>query len=80
MKAQLKACEFHRNALISILDERTLNMTGMMKAVVKTAPGPGAIELRMVPIPQIGPRDVLVKVKAAAVCTRACAQGFHWRI
>ena len=43
-------------------------MTGMMRAVVKTAPEPGAIELRMVPIPQIGPRDVLVKVKAAAVC------------
>jgi len=43
-------------------------MTGMMRAVVKTAAEPGAIELRRVPIPQIGPREVLVRVKAAAVC------------
>lgn len=43
-------------------------MTGTMKAVVKTAPAPGSIELRTVPIPQIGPRDILVRVKAAAAC------------
>lgn len=45
-----------------------MHMTGIMKAVVKTAPGPGNIEMRTIPIPQVGPRDVLVKVKAAAVC------------
>ena len=39
-----------------------------MRAVVKTAYAPGNIELRTVPIPQPGPREVLVRVKAAAVC------------
>lgn len=43
-------------------------MTGTMRAVVKTAYAPGNIELRTVPIPQPGPREVLVRVKAAAVC------------
>lgn len=39
-----------------------------MRAVVKTAPGEGNIELRTVPIPEPGPGEILVKVKAAAVC------------
>ena len=43
-------------------------MTGTMRAVIKTAAAPGNIELRTLPIPQIGPRDLLVRVKAAAVC------------
>ena len=43
-------------------------MTGMMRAVVKTEGALGALELRTVPIPQIGPREILVRVKAAAVC------------
>ena len=43
-------------------------MTGTMRAEVKTAAAPGNIELRTLPIPQIGPRDILVRVKAAAVC------------
>ena len=43
-------------------------MTGTMRAVVKTAYAPGNIELRTIPIPQPGPRDILVRVKAAAVC------------
>lgn len=43
-------------------------MTGTMRAVVKAAPGEGNLELRTVPIPQIGSRDILVRVKAAAVC------------
>ncbi|MCI2055710.1 MAG: L-threonine 3-dehydrogenase [Oscillibacter sp.] len=43
-------------------------MTGTMRAVIKTAPQEGCIELRTVPIPQIGPREILVRVKAAAVC------------
>lgn len=43
-------------------------MTGTMRAVMKTACTPGSIELRTVPIPQPGPREILVRVKAAAVC------------
>ena len=43
-------------------------MTGTMRAVVKTAAAPGSLELRTVPIPQISSREILVKVKAAAVC------------
>ncbi len=43
-------------------------MNGTMQAVVKTAPAPGSLELRTVPIPQIGPREILVRVRAAAVC------------
>ena len=39
-----------------------------MKAVVKYALGPGNIELREVPEPSPGPRDVKVEVKAAGVC------------
>jgi len=38
-----------------------------MKAIVKTRNGPGA-ELLQVDVPQIGPRDVLVKVKVASIC------------
>lgn len=38
-----------------------------MKAIVKTEPGPGA-KLLTVPVPSFGPRDVLVKVNATAVC------------
>jgi threonine 3-dehydrogenase len=38
-----------------------------MKAVVKTREAPGA-ELLDVDLPDIGPKDVLVKVKAAAIC------------
>ena len=43
-------------------------MTGTMHCVVKTAPGPGNLEYTTRPIPQIGPREILVKVKAAAIC------------
>ena len=43
-------------------------MNGTMKAVVKTAPAEGSLELQTVPIPQIGPREILIQVKAAAVC------------
>ena len=40
-----------------------------MKALVKTAKGPGNIEVREVPIPILTERDwVLIKVKAAGVC------------
>lgn len=43
-------------------------MKGVMRAVVKTAAAPGSIELQTLPIPEIGPREILVQVKAAAVC------------
>ncbi len=38
-----------------------------MRALVKATAAPG-FELRQVPIPEIGPRDVLIKVRKAAVC------------
>jgi threonine 3-dehydrogenase len=42
-------------------------MLGEMRAIAKTAPEPGASKV-MVPIPQPGPGEVLVKVRAAAIC------------
>jgi len=39
-----------------------------MRAVVKTAPGPGAQVLKDAPVPSIGDDEVLVKVAAAMVC------------
>lgn len=42
-------------------------MEGTMKAVAKIAPGPG-LSFITAPIPKIGRRDVLIKVKAAAIC------------
>jgi threonine 3-dehydrogenase len=42
-------------------------MPEKMRAVVKTEPGPGAA-LITVEIPQIGPKDVLVRVRATAIC------------
>ena len=42
-------------------------MTGTMLAVLKGAPEPGCTVTR-VPIPGLGPRDVLVRVKAASIC------------
>jgi threonine 3-dehydrogenase len=42
-------------------------MSNTMKAIVKAHAAPG-VEIRDVPIPQIGPTDVLVRVQAASVC------------
>ena len=42
-------------------------MQKTMQAVVKPTAAPG-VEMREVPVPQIGPTDVLVKVKFASVC------------
>lgn len=42
-------------------------MPEKMRAVVKTKPAPGA-ELIEVDVPEIGPNDVLVKVKATSIC------------
>ena len=39
-----------------------------MQALRKTAEGPGHVELREVPVPDIGPDEVLMKVYAAGVC------------
>jgi threonine 3-dehydrogenase len=39
----------------------------MMKALVKAKPEPG-LWLERVPIPEIGPNDVLIKVKKSAIC------------
>jgi len=42
-------------------------MPEMMKAVVKAHKGPG-LEIRQIPVPSIGPDEVLVKVGAASIC------------
>jgi threonine 3-dehydrogenase len=42
-------------------------MTGDMKAVLKPSPAPG-FSVTRAPIPGLGPRDVLVQVKAASIC------------
>ncbi|MGE5675010.1 MAG: L-threonine 3-dehydrogenase [Mycobacterium leprae] len=42
-------------------------MPEMMRAIRKLQPGPGA-ELQRVSIPSVGPRDVLVQVKATSIC------------
>jgi len=39
-----------------------------MKAVVKTAPGAGHVELRDVPEPMPGPGQVRIAVAAAGIC------------
>ncbi len=39
-----------------------------MKALVKTAKGPGLVELQEVPVPRIGDNEVLIEVKAAGIC------------
>lgn len=40
----------------------------MMTALVKTAKGPGMIELREVPVPEISDGEVLIEIKAAGIC------------
>lgn len=42
-------------------------MKGKMQALVKAQAAPGAV-IQEVDIPQIGPKDILVKVHAAAIC------------
>ncbi|MGE5509352.1 MAG: zinc-binding dehydrogenase [Chitinophagales bacterium] len=39
-----------------------------MKALFKTAPGPGNMEIREAPIPKPGPGEVMVEVKYAGIC------------
>ncbi len=42
-------------------------MTNLMKALVKARPEPG-IWMEEVPVPEIGPNDVLIRVKKSAIC------------
>jgi threonine 3-dehydrogenase len=42
-------------------------MQSTMQAIMKPEPKPGAV-LRKVPIPEVGPNDVLVRVRAASIC------------
>jgi threonine 3-dehydrogenase len=42
-------------------------MSDTMRAIVKPDRAPGA-ELRRVPVPDVGPRDVLIKVRMASIC------------
>ena len=42
-------------------------MSNMMKALVKAKAEPG-IWMEEVPVPEIGPNDVLIKVKKTAIC------------
>jgi len=39
-----------------------------MRALVKTAKGEGHVELKDIPVPAIGPGEVLIEVKAAGIC------------
>jgi len=39
-----------------------------MKALVKTAKGPGNLEIRDMPKPKVGPHDVLMKVWGSGIC------------
>ena len=39
-----------------------------MKALVKTARGPGNLELNNVPVPKIEPNEVLIRVRACGIC------------
>jgi L-iditol 2-dehydrogenase len=43
-------------------------MPNLMPAVVNFDPAPMSVELREVPVPEIGPGDVLLEVKAVSVC------------
>lgn len=43
------------------------HLPATMQALVKARPEPGA-ELQVLPVPPLGPRDVLIKVLAASIC------------
>jgi threonine 3-dehydrogenase len=45
-----------------------LTLPKTMQALVKTAPAPGMMVIREMPVPQIGASDVLVAVDTASVC------------
>ncbi len=39
-----------------------------MKALVKTRPEPEALEMKSVPIPDLGPSDVMIRTRAVSIC------------
>src|SRR5207244_7806789 len=43
-------------------------MTSTMKAAVKSKAAPKSTEIRTVPIPSVGPTEVLIRVKVASIC------------
>jgi L-iditol 2-dehydrogenase len=43
-------------------------MKKTMKALVKYAPGPGNLELRDIPVPEIGDNDILLKISYCGIC------------
>ncbi|MCL2068491.1 MAG: alcohol dehydrogenase catalytic domain-containing protein [Oscillospiraceae bacterium] len=47
-----------------------------MQAIRKTAPGPGA-QIVEIPVPECGPLDLIVEVKAAAMC-KSDVEVFEW--
>ena len=51
-------------------------MAKTMRAVIKAEAGPGLV-MREVPIPEPGPRDVLIKVKATSICGTD-RHIYHW--
>ena len=53
-------------------------MTGTMKGIYKSKPAPGAEWREDLPIPQCGPRDVLVKVRATAICGTDSGHIYPW--
>ncbi len=46
---------------------RTASVRGAMRALRKTAPGPG-FEMEEVPVPAVAPDEVLVEVRATSIC------------
>ncbi|MHA7884214.1 MAG: L-threonine 3-dehydrogenase, partial [Nitratireductor rhodophyticola] len=42
-------------------------MSNMMKALVKSKPEEG-LWMERVPVPEVGPNDVLIKVRKTAIC------------
>lgn len=58
-------------------------MSASMPAVVNYALAPHSVDLRAMPIPQIGERDVLLKVEAASICGSDLHQwtgGISWKV
>lgn len=51
-------------------------MAAKMRAILKAKPGPG-LEMMEVPIPEPGPFDVLIKVKATSICGTD-RHIYHW--
>jgi threonine 3-dehydrogenase len=51
-------------------------MAELMRAILKTKPGPG-FEMQHIPIPEPGPFEVLIKVKATSICGTD-RKIYHW--